>query len=187
MNCLEYPYRKSVVNAFAKAPHPFPTLFRTLLGLKKKIMKTSLRFENAILKLYTAFQGKSLHPEYCDRCAVGNIVDNIDSWQHLTDHHGSGKLNYVGRVNQNFGKRFAGYTPLELLEIEIIFLQACGYQLPLKPGSQRPKNPRDQQVLFSGMCAVISFLCERDGIPNVMDYKRAFENITVSRTSELSL
>jgi|GEM_PF-240897 len=138
-------------------------------------MKTTARFENAINKLYAAFNNDTLHPEYCHRCAVGNILNNVDSWQHLTDRHGSGKLNYVGLVNQNFGKRFAGYTPLELLTIEITFLKACGYQLPLKPGSVRPDNPKDKDLLFIGLSAVIAFLCSLDGIQNVMDYQAIFE------------
>lgn len=137
-------------------------------------MKTTARFENAIAKLYQAFNNNTLHPEYCHRCAVGNILDNIDSWQHLTDRHGSGKLNYVGLVNQNFGKRFAGYTALELLEIECVFLKACGYSLPLIPGSKRPENSEDKNMLFHGLCAVITYLCELDNIANVMEYKQLF-------------
>lgn len=137
-------------------------------------MQTTARFENAIHKLYNAFNDNTLHPEYCHRCAVGNILDNIDSWQHLTDRHGSGKLNYVGLVNQNFGKRFAGYTPQELLQIEITFLNACGYDLPLKPGSQRPEHPQNKEVLFQGLEAVINFLSALDSIPNVMEYTQLF-------------
>jgi len=138
-------------------------------------MKTTVRFENAIHKLYNAFNNNTLHPKYCHKCAVGNILDNIDSWQHLTDRHGSGKLNYVGLVNQNFGKRFGGYTPIELLEIEITFLKSCGYQLPIKPNSTKPVNPRDKDLLFQGLCAVITYLCNLDGIPNVMTYQDIFK------------
>jgi len=140
-------------------------------------MMSTARFENAIQKLYAAFNNNTLHPEYCHRCAVGNILDNIDSWQHLTDRHGSGKLNYVGLVNQNFGKRFAGYTPLELLEIEITFLKSCGYELPLRPQSKKPKNAQDPNILFQGLCAVIIYLCNLDGIPNVFQYTDAFETL----------
>jgi len=148
--------------------------FLYLKGTKEKKMKTSARFENAIRKLYTAFHNDSLHPEYCHRCAVGNILDNVDSWQHLTDFHGSTKLNYVGLVNQKFGKRFGGYTPYELLQIEATFLKACGYALPLKPHSSRPENPQDRDVLFTGLSAVIGYLCNLDGIPNVMEYTTIF-------------
>ena len=144
-------------------------------------METTARFENAINKLYAAFNNDTLHPEYCHKCAVGNILDNVDSWQHLTDHHGSGKLNYVGLVNQNFGKRFAGYSPLELLKIEITFLNACGYQLPLKPDSVRPRNPKNKDLLFTGLSEVIAFLCSLDGIQNVMDYQVIFKRETTTK------
>jgi len=145
------------------------------MELKKKKMITNPRFENAIQKLYTAFHDNTLHPEYCHRCAVGNILGNTNSWQHLTEHHGSLQLNYVGFVNQKFGKRFAGYTPLELLEIEATFLKACGYELPLKPGSIRPNDPKDKEVHFNGLCAVIDLLCDWDKIPNGMEYQTLFE------------
>jgi hypothetical protein len=154
--------------------------------LKKKNMKTTTRFDNAIQKLYQAFNNDTLHPEYCHRCAVGNILDNIDSWQHLTDHHGSGKLNYVGLVNQNFGKRFGGYTPLELLEIEITFLKACGYQLPLKPKAAKPSNPKDKDLLFQGLCAVITYPCKLDGILNVMAYQDIFKKRLVQKNTSVS-
>jgi len=150
-------------------------------------MMTTARFENAIAKLYAAFNNNTLHPEYCHRCAVGNILNNVDSWQHLTDRHGSGKLNYVGLVNQNFGKRFAGYTPQELLKIEITFLKACGYDLPLKPGSARPENPQDTDLLFIGLSAVIALLCTLDQIANVMDYTAAFKRVSAREKIAVSL
>ncbi|WP_318543728.1 hypothetical protein [Marixanthotalea marina] len=93
-------------------------------------MKTSIRLEHAINKLYKAFYNNELHPECCKQCAVGNILDNTDAWKHFSDHHGSLDLNYIGRLNESFGKKFNGYTPKELLRIEATFLKACGYQLP---------------------------------------------------------
>ncbi|WP_031427382.1 hypothetical protein [Flavimarina sp. Hel_I_48] len=138
-------------------------------------MKTSFRLENAITKLYTAFHNGDLHPECCKSCAVGNILDNTDSWKHLSDTHGSVNLNYVGKVNEAFGRRMNGYTPSELLRIEATFLQGCGYVLPLGRKSKRPKDPTSKDILFNGLCAVISFLCALDGIDNVMDYSRLFE------------
>jgi len=137
-------------------------------------MKTSLRLENAIKKLYQAFHEDELHPECCKQCAVGNILDRTDSWKHFSDVHGASSLNYVGLVNQNFGKRFNGYSPLELLKIEAIFLEACGYQIPLYHKNKKPENPTDKDVLFKGLSAVIAFLCSLDGIENVMDYSRLF-------------
>ena len=137
-------------------------------------MQTTLRFENAVKKLYVAFHNDTLYPECCKQCAVGNILDNTDSWKHLSDDHGSLNLNYIGLVNQKTGKRFNGYTPYELLQIEAAFLKACGYELPLHH-SRKPKNTASVDVLFNGLCAVIDFLCELDGIQNIMDYSSVFD------------
>ncbi|MFD0836757.1 Na(+)-translocating NADH-quinone reductase subunit F [Mariniflexile aquimaris] len=138
-------------------------------------MNTSNRLELAIKKLYNAFHNNELHPECCMQCAVGNILDNKDSWKHLSDHHGALELNYLGSVHQNLGRKFNGYTPLELLQIEATFLKACGYQLPLHYKNKKPKHPTDKDVLFNGLSAVITYLCELDGVSNVMDYTKLFE------------
>jgi len=138
-------------------------------------MKITLRFELAIKKLYMAFHGNTLNPECCKQCAVGNILDGTDSWKHLSDAHGSIKLNYVGLVHQNLGRTFNGYSPLELLKIEAEFLKACGFALPLHYKNAKPINPTDKDVLFKGLSGVISFLCELDSISNVMDYTKLFE------------
>ncbi|MGB3774810.1 MAG: Na(+)-translocating NADH-quinone reductase subunit F [Leeuwenhoekiella sp.] len=138
-------------------------------------MKTSGRLEQAITKLYTAFHNDTLHPECCKSCAVGNILDNSDAWRHLSDNHGSLVLNYVGRVNEGFGRRINGYTPSELLKIEAVFLEGCGYNLPLGRKSKRPKDPTSKEVLFNGLNAAVSFLCYLDGIDDVMDYSKLFE------------
>ena len=138
-------------------------------------MKTSPRLDQAITKLYAAFHGGQLNPECCKSCAVGNILDNTDTWKHLTERHGSMMLSYIGRLNEGFGRRINGYSPLELLKIEAEFLKGCGYALPLIRQSKRPKNPTDKEVLFNGLCATVAFLCELDGVENVMDYSRLFE------------
>ena len=132
-------------------------------------MKTSFRFDKAIKKLYNAFHNNTLHPEDCTQCAVGNILDNHDFWKHISDYHGSLNLNYVGLVNQKLGKTFSGYSPLELLQIEIAFLKGCGYQLPLHHKNHRPNNPTNKNALFNGLQEVVSFLCQLDNIPDIMD------------------
>ena len=137
-------------------------------------MITSKRFERAISKLYTAFHDNNLNPEDCQKCAVGNILDNKDFWKHITNMHGSTQLNYVGLVHQNLGKRFNGYTPKELLEIEVAFLKGCGYRL----GAQfchKPDNYKNKDVLFIGLCEVVSKLCQLDNIGNVMDCTLIFK------------
>ncbi|MDD7886645.1 Na(+)-translocating NADH-quinone reductase subunit F [Flavivirga sp. 57AJ16] len=139
-------------------------------------MKTSKRLEQALKKLYTAFHNNELNPECCKQCAVGNILDNNDSWKYLSDSHGALELNYIGKVHQTLGKKFNGYTPLELLKIEHIFLNTCGYRLPLHYKNEKPKNPTDKDVLFNGLSEVVTFLCYLDNVSNVMDYTKLFES-----------
>ncbi|WP_130733559.1 Na(+)-translocating NADH-quinone reductase subunit F [Flavobacterium sp. J27] len=137
-------------------------------------METTKRFDTAVKKLYQAFHNNTLHPESCTQCAVGNILDNKDSWKHLSDEHGSLQLNYVGLVNQRLGKRFNGYTPLELLQIEMAFLIHCGYTLPLQLNRKTSKT-LSKDKLFKGLEAVVAQLCALDRIPNVMDCSQLFE------------
>ena len=137
-------------------------------------MKTPIRLEQALIKLYDAFHNNRLNPEDCTACAVGNILDNHDSWKHLSNDHGSLELNYIGTVHQKLGRRFNGYSPEELLLIEKVFLEACGFKTPLCHYNPKPINPR-KEVLFNGLCAVVSILCKMDNIPNVMDYTKIFE------------
>lgn len=138
-------------------------------------MPLSFRLDNAIHKLYTAFHNNTLHPECCKQCAVGNILDNKDAWKHLSDNHGSLRLNYVGLVHQNLGRKFNGYSPLELLQIEAAFLKGCGYSLPLHYKGKKPKDPTDKDVLFDGLCAAINYLCHLDSVDEVMEYSKLFE------------
>lgn len=148
-------------------------------------MTAPKRLENAIQKLYVAFHNNELHPECCKSCAVGNILDRTDSWKHLSDEHGSLNLNYVGKVHQSFGRRFNGYTPMELLQIEATFLKACNYELPFRHNHKKPDNPKDKDLLFNGLSEVVRFLCQLDDVPNVMDYTRLFETINDQPKYEL--
>jgi hypothetical protein len=138
-------------------------------------MKTTVRFDRAIQKLYTAFHNNQLHPECAMQCAVGNICDNKDSWKHLSDEHGSSKLNYVGLVHQRLGRTFGGYSPSEILKIEAAFLRGCGYQLPLQHNHFKPEDPTDSNLLFDGLCAAVGVLCELDGIKDIMDACALFD------------
>ncbi len=131
------------------------------------------RFSEAIQKLYRAFHNGTLHPECCKQCAVGNILDNNDSWKHFSDYHGSTQLNYIGNVNQLLGKKFNGYSPLELLEIEATFLKACGFTLPLHYKNKIPKII-DDDTLFNGLSAVVTKLCMLDGTKDVLDCSSIF-------------
>ena len=137
-------------------------------------MTTSIRFDNAIKRLYEAFHHNTLNPEDCKQCAVGNILDNKDSWKHLTDLHGSIKLNYIGLVHQNLGRKFNGYSPLELLKIEASFLNGCGYRLG-NNSCHKPDHIKNKDILFNGLCRVVSLLCLMDGIDNVLDCTTLFK------------
>ena len=137
-------------------------------------METTNRFNLAVQKLYKAYHNNTLNPECCNNCAVGNILNNTDSWKHLSDLHGSLQLNYLGLVHQNLGRRFYGYSPLELLQIEALFLEGCGYEIPLKYKNDKVKNTTNKEALFNGLETVITFLCELDGVPNIMDYNNVF-------------
>lgn len=136
-------------------------------------MKTSVRFDNAIKKLYEAFHSDSLNPLCCKQCAVGNILDNRDFWKHFAVAHGCSQLSYVGQVNEAFGKRFAGFTPSELLRIEEVFLAACGVILPVKSSNYTQSITKDD--LFQGLSATVALLCEFENIPNRMDYSDLFD------------
>ena len=138
-------------------------------------MKTTPRLEQALIKLYNAYHKNKLNPEDCSACAVGNILDNHDSWKHLTLGHGSLQLSYVGRVHQNLGRKFNGYTPIEILHIEQVFLKACGFKTPLCHYNPKPQNPTDKDILFNGLCAVVDLLCQLDNVPNAMEYYKLFE------------
>lgn len=144
-------------------------------------MNTPIRLEQALLKLYNAFHNDTLNPECCKQCAVGNILDNTDAWKHFSEDHGSLTLNYIGMVNQKFGRRFNGYSPLELLQIEATFLSACGYSLPLRHNGLRPQQISDDS-LFNGLDAVIDFLCQLDGVVNTINYKKLFKTKTENST-----
>jgi len=138
-------------------------------------MKTSKRLEQALIKLYNAFHNNRLNPEDCTACAVGNILDNHDSWKHLSNEHGSLQLSYVGNVHQKLGRKFNGYSPQEILQIEKVFLESCGFKTPLCHYNQKPTNPTSKEILFDGLSAVVSLLCEFDDIANVMDFSKLFE------------
>ena len=138
-------------------------------------MVTPKRLEKAIIKLYNAFHENKLDPEDCTACAVGNILDNHESWQHFSNEHGSLQLSYIGTIHQRLGRTFNGYSPQEILNIEKLFLEACGFKTPLCYYNSKPHNPRNKEILFDALSAVISFLCKLDKVPNVMDYSKLFE------------
>lgn len=56
----------------------------------------------------------------------------------------------------------SGYSVKELAKIEMVFLNKI-----LKDETKESQ--------FKGLCAVVEYLCELEGIPNVMDYTCLFQ------------
>ncbi len=119
------------------------------------------RTEKAINRLYTAFHKGELHPNCHCKCAVGNILNQADFWAAFSDSIGERNLSYVGRVNQLLGRRFEGFTPQELLDIEAVFLKRLRFEA-------NGKFSYNQDDLFYGLEAVIKYLCKLDHEPNLL-------------------
>lgn len=135
-------------------------------------MNISARLDAAVHKLYAAFSNGGLNPECCKQCAVGTILDNTDAWKHLSDEHGATSLNYIGKVHQAIGRKFNGYSPLELLRIEQAFLRGCGYQLPFHHKNFKPNRSKDNSYLFDGLCATLTMLYKMEGITDNLEINK---------------
>ncbi len=131
-------------------------------------MKTTERFDNAVSKLYTAYHNGTLNPFSCQACAVGNILDNDDTWG---DNGCIAERTFTKKQ-----KQLAKYSRKELNTIEALFMSGDrdfwdGYGTIRHPGQKGTKETQ-----FKGLCAVVEYLCELDNIPNVMDYTKLFES-----------
>lgn len=125
-------------------------------------MITTVRFDNAVSKLYKAFHDGSLDAMDCKMCAVGNMCDNKGEWDYLGVFYSRDKRESMFQ-EANILISKTGYSVEELIKIESLFIDACDLD----------KGTKDQQ--FKGLCAVVEYLCELDNIPNVMDYTKLFE------------
>ena len=131
-------------------------------------MEHSNRFTQAVTKLYNAFHKGELRASDCTKCAVGNICDNTSGWAYLSKSFGSGLLS-ENEEEIAIGIEFThetGYSPLEIVTIEKVFLDGCEWN---------GFNYNNQDNQYRGLCAVIEYLCELEGIPKVMDYSKLFE------------
>lgn len=134
-------------------------------------MQTSKRFTNAVTKLYNAFHKGELTYFSCHRCAVGNMCDNRAEWsdvfagiEHPNHIESEIRLDaYKGVAKRVINK--TGYSVRELAMVETTFYNA----------SLNEDRRIDERLYFNGLCAVVEYLCELEGIPNVMDYKALFE------------
>lgn len=157
-------------------------------------MMTTERFEKAWRSLYAAFHEGTLNAGDCAHCAVGNIVGS-SSWARVLGCANGGnqfdrhqfveniKLSrrICGGAESPFYKvgvdaiKKTGYSQYQLFNVEAIFMDQFF--------AERCNN-KDAQ--FKGLCAVIEYLCELDGIPNPMDYSKFFETIKGKPKYELA-
>lgn len=141
-------------------------------------MKTTKRFDNAVIKLYNAFHENRLVAMDCTACAVGNLCDNSRAW---IDHPILSEARALDETNINEfvdvpNIMGTNYSALELAQIENLFM--FGYKLEInykKKDCISIKFPDLKERHFVGLCAVIEYLCELDNIENVMDYTKLFE------------
>jgi hypothetical protein len=134
-------------------------------------MKTTERFEKAVMKLYNAFHNNELNAMHCQHCAVGNICNNEREWDDLgvfaSDTIFGDGTNWnvdAEKIKESLDViNKTGYSAQELVEVERLFLEACEYQKGTK------------HLQFKGLCAVVEYLAKLDNIPNPMDYTKLFE------------
>lgn len=130
---------------------------------------TSNRFNNAVTKLYNAFHNGELISMDCAKCAVGSIVGG-SGWSTLTWRFIDFPQHDLEDI-PNILK--TGYSAKELREVERIFMFGYSTQKTYGSGVYRTKETKEDQ--FIGLCHVVEYLCELEGIPNVMDYTKLFE------------
>jgi len=132
-------------------------------------MKTTVRFENAVTKLYNAFHENRLNAYDCSACAVGNICNNNHEWSAnflATSIDFSIKSQITYPIKHEVKKliKESGYTAYQLAKVEALFLNEV-----------ETYDRHNKEHQFKGLCAVIEYLCELDNIPNVMDIQSLFE------------
>ena len=167
-------------------------------------MKTPIRFENAVRKLYDAYHEGKLHKGNCTACAVGNICNNQGDWKTVfvtgTDsgHQTINPQGYVPNYLTDSGLLFepqrvideTGYTWEELARVESAFETNTYLAKNFNGGGYRnyrsdkfidkldSLKPEFQEKLkddqYDGLCAVIEVLCDIEGIENIMDFKNIF-------------
>jgi len=143
-------------------------------------MKTTKRFDEAVSKLYNAFHENRLDPLDCMACAVGNICDNESTWFDSVHNKDFNKRNIPESVSIK-----TGYSEKELESIETMFIYGVKHRKEKMLFHNGYGNTKETQ--FLGLCAVVEYLCELDNIPNVMDYKKLFEQEENKPKYELKL
>ena len=121
-------------------------------------MKTTERFEKAVTKLYKAFHKGDLNSFDCHSCAVGTMCSGYSKWGF------SKERKKIGDIRDIKCAELTNYSLIQLGNIEEIFVNNVPSQYS-----------EDKEYQFKGLCAVVEYLCELDGIPNIMDYSSLFQ------------
>lgn len=137
------------------------------------------RFNQAVEKLYTAFNAGTLDQNKCSACAVGNIVGHghWDGGHNETyNYKNQSKTEVVlgGRRATriefyNPSSNQSGYTAKQLAKVEGIFLDTF-VGVPLKD----ELNPEHQ---YNGLMNVIAYLAELDNIEEYKAHEESFRKI----------
>ena len=127
-------------------------------------MKT--RFDKAVMKLYTAFHEETLNAFRCGSCAVGNIVGHSGWAGYQGDFNDIEKRGDIGICEGRYPDN-SDYSTVELQEIEKRFLTVWA---EARTVAQTP------ELQFKGLCEVVKYLAELDGVENPMEIMHLFKN-----------
>lgn len=156
--------------------------------------KTTNRFDDAVTKLYTAYHNNTLDAMDCKHCAVGNLCNNSDAW--IGCMLGFGRVGSINRINPSF-KNITNYSNQELATIELVFLYGIKDNTKehvfknvisndeVKAGLFSKTEQKELQ--FKGLCAVIEYLAELDGIENPFNFDKLFNDDKEVSKLELEL
>jgi len=131
-------------------------------------MKKTKRFNQAVMVLYNAFHENRLDAFSCKACVVGNMIKGSKIWR-MNNVIGIEKgLSPVKAEGRYYSPPFhKDYSEQELLNIEAVFLTEWS--------KEKSYDGTNKEIQFKGLCAVVEYLCELDGIKNVLDYTKIFE------------
>lgn len=113
-------------------------------------MKTTKRFDEAVTKLYNAFNEGNLNAYKCKACAVGNICNNTEEWGEIAGFYANNFHNTIPENIPNYLE--TGYSTLELMKVEDLFMNPINFVT------------NKTQEEFNGLMTVIKYLAELDGI-----------------------
>ena len=138
-------------------------------------MKTTKRFEEAVEKLYKAFNEGTLNAFDCTACAVGNMCGTTKETMWVM--HDADGNSYKGWSMYNPPKH-KYYSEDELFNVEAVFLECFeGNYL---------KSAFNKENQFNGLMAVINYLAELDGIDTIDSQYNRFKEV-LTREQEVIL